>query len=41
MFARILAGGVDVPSQPKEVGLVDEYRFVIGPTVRLRKSHDA
>ncbi len=29
----ILAGGVDIPSQLIELGLVDEYRFVIGPTV--------
>ena len=27
----ILAGGVDIPSQLIELGLVDEYRFVIGP----------
>jgi len=29
----ILVGGVDVPSQLIELGLVDEYRFVVGPTV--------
>ena len=29
----ILAGGVDVPSQLIELGLVDEYRFVVGPIV--------
>jgi dihydrofolate reductase len=30
---NILAGGVDIPSQLVELGLVDEYRFVVGPTV--------
>ena len=29
----ILLGGVDVPSQLIQLGLVDEYRFVIGPTI--------
>jgi dihydrofolate reductase len=29
----ILLGGVDIPSQLTELGLVDEYRFVVGPTV--------
>jgi dihydrofolate reductase len=29
----ILVGGVDIPSQLIELGLVDEYRFVVGPTV--------
>ena len=29
----ILVGGVSVPSQLIELGLVDEYRFVIGPVV--------
>ena len=29
----ILAGGVDIPSQLIELGLVDEYRFVIGPII--------
>ena len=29
----ILVGGVDVPSQLIELGLVDEYRFVIGPVI--------
>jgi dihydrofolate reductase len=29
----ILLGGVDIPSQLIELGLVDEYRFVIGPIV--------
>ena len=27
----ILAGGVDIPSQLIELGLVDEYRFVVAP----------
>jgi dihydrofolate reductase len=30
---NILLGGVSVPSQLMELGLVDEYRFVIGPIV--------
>ena len=30
---NILVGGVDVPSQLMELGLVDEYRFVVGPTL--------
>jgi dihydrofolate reductase len=30
---NILLGGVDVPSQLMELGLVDEYRFVVGPTL--------
>jgi len=29
----ILTGGVSVPSQLIELGLVDEYRFVVGPIV--------
>ncbi len=29
----ILVGGVDVPSQLIELGLVDEYRFVVTPVV--------
>ena len=29
----ILAGGVDIPSQLIELGLVDEYRFVVSPVV--------
>lgn len=29
----ILAGGVDLSSQLMELGLVDEYRFVVGPVV--------
>jgi dihydrofolate reductase len=30
---NILVGGVSVPSQLTELGLVDEYRFVVGPIV--------
>ena len=30
---NILVGGVDVASQLMELGLVDEYRFVVGPTL--------
>lgn len=30
---NILAGGVDVPSQLIELGLVDEFRFVVGPII--------
>ncbi len=30
---HILVGGVDIPSQLMELGLVDEYRFVVGPTL--------
>ncbi|HVJ05887.1 MAG TPA: dihydrofolate reductase family protein [Candidatus Saccharimonadales bacterium] len=30
---NILAGGVDIPSQLIELGLVDEFRFVVGPIV--------
>jgi len=30
---NVLVGGVDIPSQLIELGLVDEYRFVVGPTV--------
>jgi len=29
----ILIGGVSIPSQLIELGLVDEYRFVVGPIV--------
>jgi len=29
----ILVGGVDIPSQLIELGLVDEYRIVVGPIV--------
>jgi dihydrofolate reductase len=28
---NILVGGVDIPSQLIELGLVDEYRFVVHP----------
>ena len=30
---NILVGGVSVPSQLIELGLIDEYRFVVGPIV--------
>jgi dihydrofolate reductase len=30
---NILVGGVNIPSQLIELGLVDEYRFVIGPVI--------
>src|ERR1700726_1574310 len=30
---NILVGGVSLPSQLIELGLVDEYRFVVGPIV--------
>jgi dihydrofolate reductase len=30
---NILVGGVDIPSQLIELGLVDEYYFVVGPIV--------
>jgi len=30
---NILVGGVDIPSQLIELGLVDEYRFVVSPTI--------
>ena len=30
---NILVGGVDIPSQLIQLGLVDEYRFVIGPVL--------
>jgi dihydrofolate reductase len=30
---HILVGGVDIPSQLMELGLVDEYCFVVGPIV--------
>jgi dihydrofolate reductase len=29
----ILVGGVDIPSQLVELGLVDEYRFVVAPII--------
>jgi dihydrofolate reductase len=31
--ANILVGGVSIPSQLIKLGLVDEYRFVVGPIV--------
>jgi dihydrofolate reductase len=30
---NILVGGVDIPSQLIELGLIDEYRFVVMPTI--------
>ena len=30
---NILVGGVDIPSQLMELGLIDEYRFVIAPII--------
>jgi dihydrofolate reductase len=30
---NILVGGVDIPSQLIELGLVDEYRFVVAPII--------
>jgi dihydrofolate reductase len=30
---NILVGGVDIPSQLMELGLVDEFRFVVGPII--------
>jgi dihydrofolate reductase len=30
---NILVGGVDIPSQLIELGLIDQYRFVISPIV--------
>lgn len=30
---NILVGGVDIPSQLIQLGLVDEYRFMVGPIV--------
>jgi dihydrofolate reductase len=30
---NMLAGGVSLPSQLIELGLVDEYRFVVGPNI--------
>ena len=30
---NILVGGVDIPSQLIELGLIDEFRFVVGPTL--------
>jgi len=30
---NILVGGVDIPSQLIELGLVDEYRFIVSPVI--------
>ena len=30
---HILVGGVDIPSQLIELGLIDEYRFVVTPII--------
>jgi len=30
---NILVGGVDIPSQLMQLGLIDEYRFVVGPII--------
>ena len=30
---NILVGGVDIPSQLIQLGLVDEYRFVVSPVI--------
>src|SRR5579859_8012028 len=30
---NILVGGVNIPSQLMQLGLIDEYRFVVGPTL--------
>jgi dihydrofolate reductase len=30
---NILVGGVDIPSQLTELGLIDEYRFMVGPVI--------
>src|ERR1700694_3638187 len=30
---NILVGGVDIPSRLMELGLIDEYRFVVMPTI--------
>jgi len=30
---NILVGGVDIPSQLMELGLIDEYLFVVGPII--------
>jgi dihydrofolate reductase len=30
---NILVGGVDIPSQLIELGLIDEYRFVVQPII--------
>jgi len=33
---EILVGGIDLPSQLVEFGLIDEFRFVIGPVIAGR-----
>jgi dihydrofolate reductase len=35
---NILVGGVDIPSQLIELGLVDEYCFVVGPIVAGKRT---
>ncbi|MGH9765757.1 MAG: dihydrofolate reductase family protein, partial [Blastocatellia bacterium] len=30
---NILVGGVDIPSQLMELGLIDEYLFMVGPII--------
>ena len=30
---NILVGGVDIPAQLMQLGLIDEYRFVVGPAL--------
>ena len=30
---NILVGGIDIPSQLMELGLIDEYRLVVGPII--------
>ena len=30
---NILVGGVDIPSQLMQLGLIDEFRFVVWPTI--------
>ena len=30
---NLLVGGVDIPSQLTDLGLVDEYRFIVGPII--------
>jgi len=30
---NVLVGGVDIPTQLAELGLIDEYRFVVGPVL--------
>ncbi len=33
LCAKYFGHGVDIPSQSIELGLVDEYRFVVGPII--------